>query len=545
MKKRMAALGLVVLSSFALACCSDPKPTTTPVGSTPAVSTTPVVSTPGATTTPVVSTPGATTTPVVSTPLATTTPVVSTPTVTPTGDIVTSGSFETPEIPGTVVTPTTPSQVNDVKFEKKAFNNSLKKDGPMTYECFPSTGTPKLLVIPVNLDDSKKNNETLAEIDLAFNGTEETTGWESVKSFYQESSYGKLNMECDVMDEWFTPSKAASYYESYYDYDTYSDGTSLILSEALAYYETKLDLSDYDYDNDGFIDSVWLIYNKDVDYVSSDSIYWAYVTWSADEVKYDGKYCCYYGWAGTDFMHEETQSYPTDGFVVDAHTYIHETGHLMGLDDYYDYDESVGADGGLYGADMMDWNIGDHGVLSKLLLGWISPTIVTGTGIGEIDLTPFVTSGDCLLIADHEITSIYDEYFLVEYYRNDGLNYNDYPILDGDYEEADGVRITHVDAHKYYNANGEEDWNDDNVYPTGFKYDNSGTKYNMVEQLRADYNTMGDDYLDYKSLFTSTSAVFGVDVYQSYKTHEGKALNFNLAVKQIKDKVCTVQITLK
>ena len=87
---------------------------------------------------------------------------------------------------------------------------------------------------------------------------------------------------------------------------------------------------------------------------------------------------------------EEAATYDPTGIIVDAHTFIHETGHLLGLDDYYDYNDYRGAKGGLYGADMMDNNIGDHGSVNKLLLGWIEPTVVCGAGEINIDLLSFI-----------------------------------------------------------------------------------------------------------------------------------------------------------
>jgi len=55
---------------------------------------------------------------------------------------------------------------------------------------------------------------------------------------------------------------------------------------------------------------------------------------------------------------------------------IHETGHALGLPDYYDYDDKVGPRGGVGGLDMMDNNWGDHNPFSKWLLGWLELTFV-------------------------------------------------------------------------------------------------------------------------------------------------------------------------
>lgn len=93
------------------------------------------------------------------------------------------------------------------------------------------------------------------------------------------------------------------------------------------------------------------------------------------------------------------------------------------MDDYYDYDSEQGALGGLYGADMMDYNIGDHGPLNKMLLGWVDPCVVSETTTIRID--DFSTTGNVLLVTNKTLSSIYDEYFLIEFYNGSGLNNHD------------------------------------------------------------------------------------------------------------------------
>ena len=69
---------------------------------------------------------------------------------------------------------------------------------------------------------------------------------------------------------------------------------------------------------------------------------------------------------------------------LDTHTYIHETGHFLGLNDYYSDTPTYSPIGK---HDMMDANVGDHNSYSKMLLGWTKPYLVTGNG--TIDLNEF------------------------------------------------------------------------------------------------------------------------------------------------------------
>ena len=135
--------------------------------------------------------------------------------------------------------------------------------------------------------------------------------------------------------------------------------------------------------------------------------------------------------------------------LVDAHTLIHETGHLLGLEDYYDYDGKMGTAGGL---DMMDNNIGDHTAYSKYSLGWTNPYVVTGDS--EITIKPFESSGDMILIKDDWNHSAMDEYLLIEFYTPTGLNAKDaeakyagiYPIM----FQKPGIKVYHIDSRLGY-----------------------------------------------------------------------------------------------
>ncbi|MDE7106201.1 MAG: hypothetical protein K2O22_03460, partial [Anaeroplasmataceae bacterium] len=275
-------------------------------------------------------------------------------------------------------------------------------------------------------------------------------------------------------------------------------------------------------------------YNYDVNYDSDDSLFWAFTYWDYEEHEYDGVKSYYYAWAGIDFMHpteDEAQFYDPSDITVDAHTYIHETGHMLGLDDYYDYDENSGVNSyGFYGCDMMDYNIGDHSSISKLLLGWVTPTIVEGKGTGTIDLKSFTTSGEFILIADHTLTSIYDSYWLIEFYTNDGLNAHDKPYDSNG--EAYGIRILEIHAEKNI-VKGEVTENS-GTYQTGFKYDNSDESKMFVDVI----------YEKNPSEFNS----YSVDVdclFQANESMKEASLPFELVVNSISSEKATITITVK
>lgn len=414
----------------------------------------------------------------------------------------------------------------------------LKKNGPFTSKCIPSIGSPKILVLPIGLDSSKSTTFNLNLINTAFNGSEAQTGFESVKSYYQESSYGKLNFDFVVPNKWFTPSKSKKYYNDYYSSITGEDGSMLLLKEALTYFNSTYDYSDFDSDNDGYIDAVWMIYNCDIDYIDDNTIYWAFQDNDVNENSYDGVKTSYYAFAGLGFTSEDTDLYETSDIKVDAHTYIHETGHLLGLDDYYDYASSIGAKGGLYYADMMDYNIGDHGMLSKLLLGWVTPTVVTSDAV--ISLSSFTETGNFILVHNGSYSSIYSEYYLIELYTTTGLNAHDEPITVSG--KNYGIRVIHADATKNLDSRGNEVMHEGNYYYTGFKYNNSDTSYLMVDQLRADNSSHNSEYVSTNSLFT-TSLTSLKEKFPSYKTAYRTGLFFDMAVLELSSSSAKIEIT--
>ncbi len=146
---------------------------------------------------------------------------------------------------------------------------------------------------------------------------------------------------------------------------------------------------------------------------------------------------------------------------LDAHTYIHETGHLLGLKDYYStlspYDSPLGC------VDMMDNNIGDHSAFTKFSLGWSKPIVVKEEK--TITLPSFEESGDFILLTNDNFNGTpFDEYFTIEYITPTGLNKEDYSSpykgngLQG-YSKG-GVRISHIDNRAINSsARYESDYN--------------------------------------------------------------------------------------
>jgi M6 family metalloprotease-like protein len=325
----------------------------------------------------------------------------------------------------------------------------------------PSTGSQKLLVIPVEIKDYAANAtaENLEKIKTTFFGQSSETSWESLASYYEKSSYGALKLSGKVTD-WFDCGYKAEELSALTcttgTFADYYQPTWTILEKAVEWYKkNNTDIADYDNNKDGIIDGVWLVYSAphftETNGLSQDD-FWAYTYWDYSAISgttlsatdpVGGDYC----WASFDFMNE---GYGAKGY--DVHTYVHETGHLLGLDDYYVASSVDGTDnyGPMAWVDMMDGNIIDHDAYSKFVFGWETPYVVKGDC--EIALNPASKTGESILLptGDGWNGSAFDEYLLLEYYTPTDLNQKDsdaaYPGNGVQGFTENGVRIYHVDA---------------------------------------------------------------------------------------------------
>lgn len=365
----------------------------------------------------------------------------------------------------------------------------------------PTTGNVKILVVPIKFNDiyTSKSNLTKyrTDLDRVFFGDD--TGYESLKTYYEKSSYGKLNISGTVLP-WYTPKNNSAYYESIQSSTTGSISKALgeLAVEALSSYSDSLNLSDYDYDKDGILDGIYLVCNKDLQ--KYDSLYWSWVSYYTGSKRVDDYDVYQLMWSNISFMYHDDFYKSIPEGKLNAITYIHETGHMMGCDDYYDYSaneysESIfgrkikkKGDGCNLGAglfDMMDGNVGDHCANTKMMFGWINPYVATHDV--TIDLNKFSTSGDAIIVApsfDMEVGNL-SEYFIIEYYDNEGLSQPN--IYDNRGYTTSGIRIYHVNSQIAL----------DGSYWSLFKYDNSYTNHAFLTLVNAKTNLRGKgDFID-------------------------------------------------
>ena len=338
----------------------------------------------------------------------------------------------------------------------------------------PSTGNVKVPVILIDFPDYPHNvTDTVTKADSKFfgNGNPDNYPYESLKNYYLRSSYGKLNITGTIYG-WYTAAHIRSYYSNLSSSGDCSYGNEALIMEAVNYFHNKgVNFSQYDNDNNGYIDGLYIKWTGPDN--GWANFWWAYQSnWQANpSFTVDGKKFNKFVWS---WYSNSAQGSPSDSIRTD----IHETGHLLGLPDYYDYKAGTGPDGGVGGLDMMDSNWGDHNCFSKYILGWINPQVVN-SGTQKIVLNPSETTTDSLIIMPGTLINPYQEYFMVQFRKrgtgNDPLNYHgtdsgvgwprDYP--------NDGILIWHIDAT--LNSSG-----------TDYLYDNSYTSHKLLSLMEAD-----------------------------------------------------------
>lgn len=330
------------------------------------------------------------------------------------------------------------------------------------YHSLKSNGKRRVLVLPVSIKDYEYNatEENLSHIKKVFTGGNDGI---SVHDLYYQSSYEKLDIDFVVPNDWFecnmTPKDIQATVDSSY-------GVVPLIDKGLEWYfggyQNTYTKKDFDLDSDGFFDGVFVVYDSPnytntTDYKEKYKCYYPENFWALSstslrhqEGNVDDPVSKAYCFASYDFM--ETG----DGNKEDSHTYIHETGHLLGLFDYYANRHPKGVTATPIGViDTMDNDLGDHCPFSKFTMGFTAPKVVKEDIL--VELNSFTETGDFLLIGPKDYNNTaFDEYFTIDLVTPTGLNAYDYKNgFDGipGYSRP-GIRVMHVDNRALDNLAG-------------------------------------------------------------------------------------------
>jgi M6 family metalloprotease-like protein len=354
-----------------------------------------------------------------------------------------------------------PQRIQD-RMERKLGRLALARSGmspataagllapPPAWEGMPTSGTVRVLALLISFNDYPGTTTPDYFASRLFGDGVGGPPFDSLRDFYLRSSYDQLRIEGNVLGWYQAPYARSTVAET-------DAGRQNLIKEALSFYEAQgHDFSQYDNDGDGTVDYFCVFWAGP--HGEWAEFWWGYYTWFGDSTfRLDGKRLTNYSWQW------ELYNYPSGTF--NPSTIIHETGHALGVPDYYDYDDAVGPDGGVGSLDIMD-GTGDHNCFSKFMLDWITPTVVSG-GTRTVSLRASGLYSDALLFmpgaADGEI---FGEFFMVQNRFRSG---NDTGLFTG----SDGLVVWHVDARL-------------NAWGSDFLYDNSYTDHKLLRLMEAD-----------------------------------------------------------
>lgn len=332
----------------------------------------------------------------------------------------------------------------------------------------PTKGQVKVLIIGIDFSDyphSDTNSTDYMTSRTFGNGGGAQAPYDSLHNFYARSSYNQLDIQGSFLG-WYRPAFTRASMVITGTEQAQAVVRENLIKAALQSFDAQgHDFTQYDNNGDGKVDYFAVVWTGP--HNGWSNFWWGYQTgwWATSSPNLDGKVVSDYSWQWESYY----SSTPPTNRAFDPSTLIHETGHALGLPDYYDYKskakgDTVGPDGGVGGLDQMD-STGDHNCFSKWLLDWITPQVYTTPANGLSLLAAGTTKdNNAIIVMDTNPGGNFGEFFMVQNRQRVG---ND-TVLPGD-----GLLIWHVDSR----LNGSE---------TYFAYNNSDTPHKLLRLMEAD-----------------------------------------------------------
>ena len=342
----------------------------------------------------------------------------------------------------------------------KAFYNSMETQAkankvrrePMTPDnsLLPSLGKHKIPVILVEFSDVEFSVENpKATFDKYLNGKElfnkETDpemgqNYASVAKYFKDMSFGKFEPEFEVFGPVNLGKPLATYGAGY----SSEENMGLLLTDACTAVDDEVDFTQYDSNDDGNIDLIYIIYagfsqsiaGNSIDCIHPKSGYLSLAK------SFDGMDVKRYG------VNNELNGTPADqanGPIINGiGLFCHEFSHCMGLPDLYPKSGSIAE--ACINQNMDYWSLMDAGEYTangyrptaytaweRERLGWME--IGTLTGPSNVELKSLDEGGAAFRIYNDKDETGH-EYYIVENVQNNGWNKNLF---------GNGLMVTHVD----------------------------------------------------------------------------------------------------
>ena len=295
---------------------------------------------------------------------------------------------------------------------------------------YPTQGSPKSLVILVNFKDVKFLKET-ANVDftnmLNQDGYAENKATSSAREYFRTSSFGQFDPNFVVVGPYDLPENVAYY-------GTNSRGTdgndehadSMIVHACRLADEAGLDFKEFDTDNNGYLDNVFVYYagHNEAEGAGEDRI-WPHRGGVYSKTRFDGVRLNGYACTSELRGNKGTEQ-------CGIGTFCHEFGHVIDLPDFYvtDYSHDVPT---LYTWDVMERggynNEGrtppTYTAYERFFCGWLVPEPIDSLGL--YGLEPLITSNKAYILSKtkHNLDGYSPdpvEFFLLENRQKIGID---------------------------------------------------------------------------------------------------------------------------
>ncbi len=261
-----------------------------------------------------------------------------------------------------------------------------------------------------------------ANFERFFNGDTPTT----VKSYYQDASYGEVEIQADVYD-WYRDKTTLQNRD-------YNKPIEQMLNNAILGMDGEVDFSKYDNDSDGKLDAIIMVYAGEFQKNNSETRYdfGAYAGSLGNNYKLivDGvaidRMCC-------------TSELKANGEQQAVGVAIHELGHLLfNMPDIYDTSYGTNGVGSwcTMGTLWLDggWTPPMLGAFSKECAGFVEPVIIPEQTDNNYSIQRAYTNREAIYRINMPDNPT--EYFLIE---------NRQKVFNDKYLPGDGMLIWHID----------------------------------------------------------------------------------------------------
>ena len=236
--------------------------------------------------------------------------------------------------------------VNKIAEESEnAYNNSPLTRGPILdsgyggVPYFPHTGSPKALVILAEFQDTTFTIQDTKEIFTNYLTNEghfsdtrygQNQNYKGVLGYFKDCSYGKFTPEFNVVGPVKLPKEQTYYGEG-------DDNIEALMEDACSAVDSIVNFADYDANNDGMVDLVYVIYaGHSANYRGNKvSNIWPKSGTIIISNQFDGKSIRRYGVSNE--LNGSDQTSKNNKKINGIGLFCHEFSHTLGLPDIYAY----------------------------------------------------------------------------------------------------------------------------------------------------------------------------------------------------------------